>query len=1820
VLGLFLDWLAETGLVPYPAQEEALLELYAGKHVVLSTPTGSGKSLVALALHFKALAEGRRSFYTSPIKALASEKFFALCDELGARAGGDAHRRRGDQPGAPVICCTAEVLMNMALREGAGLDAPYVVMDEFHYYADAERGVAWQVPLLVLPHTRFLLMSATLGDTSPIEERLAEETGVEVASVRSGERPVPLDFDYRETPLHETVEELVASGRAPIYVVSFTQRECAERAQALTSMALTDKEAKRRDRRGGRRLPLRHPLRQGAAPLPLLRHRRPPRRAAAEVPAARRAAQPAGAAAGDLRHRHARRRRQHPDPHGALHPALEVRRAQGRPAQRARLPTDRRPRRAQGLRRPRQRRLPGARARDREQAGRGQGRRRRQEAQEAGQEGPRPGDVPWTERNFRELIAKPPETLESRFRLTHGMVLELLQRDAEDDDPAARNFASLRRLVAACHETPETKRSCSARRRCWCARCTAPASCAWCATSTPYLWVTVDPDLQFDFSLHHTLSLFLVEAMARLDKASPEYALDALSLAESILEDPTAVLRQQAEREKQRVLAELKEAYVPYEERVERLREITTRSRRTSATSYGTFEGFRDLHPWVGTRDIRPKMVGREMFERYWSFHDFVREYGLARSEGVLLRYLSQLYKTLAQSVPEVDRTPELDDVLAFFRTLVERIDKSLLEEWESLLHPELALARREAEAPRERPADRLAADPGAFAARLRAELHHLVRALAARDWDEAAAAVRQDPADPWPPERFEAALAPYHEEHGDLPFGPEARRHRLTTIRPAGERRWQVTQTLLDPEEDGLWHVGDGRPHRRGRPHPAARSRSSGSGSRPHLFTTESGGGSCGRRPCSTPNACVGHSGRGTRAGRHRGVATPAPAPPKLAELSPAPSRGRRPKENVAMATPTAQHPLCRHRFQPALAAAFIAVLLATVLPAWTADAQPSAWPGESEWIAFGTDPDEGGASNDFRDVSVVFYQVREGYLFLRMQTLADAGWPTTGASGRARYKWFFDTAGNDGEIQGGNVRHAEFLLMVEDLTLNSADPTLTRDRLGELTFLDALNEERFVTRWNSTNPPAYTTNTPDTAPSPSPYWRRLMGSGTAGTGGPQGVMGAELGYRILDDHVDMYLAFSLLGNPASPLHVLWMTDQQDNNLDQAPCCDRPESDEFIPLVTTGDISIVKEAAPESAQAFAFTGDLGAFALVDDGIASNSQDFLSLAPGSFAVTETVPAGWSLGAIVCDGDTDGGSVINLAGATVTIDLDPGEEIHCTFHDTALPPPGEGTITIVKDAIPDGPQSFSFTGDLGAFALSDSSPTNKSVTFTGLTPGSYDVTETVPAGWDLTGLTCSDPDSGTTVDLGTATATIDLDDGEVVTCTFIDVQRGSITIAKTALGSGSPPSFEFTGDFGAFSLADGASTTFDDLVPGSYVVTETVPAGWMLAELSCDDPDGGSGLSIATATVTVDLDAGENITCTFVDAVPATLIVAKDAVPPSPQDFVFASGFGPFTLDDAVPDDGDAFGSSVTFTGLSPGEVGIAEAVPSGWALTDIVCDDPTADSSVDPGTASAVARLSAGETVTCTFVNTLQAAGEGTLTIVKQAFPQSATSFDFGGDLGLFSLVDDGLGANSITVPSLAPGVYEVFETVPAGWSLGSISCDDPDEGSSVDLATATVLVDLDAGETVTCTFFDTEIPVELGTITIVKDSVPNAPRVFQFLGDLGSFVLSDGGPAATSISFPGLTPGTYAIEEVVPADWRIDGIECSDPDSGTTVDLGTATALVDLDAGEAVTCTFRNRLFQPFNVLEIPTLSAWALALLTLLLAAAGAIVLRRL
>ena len=800
LLDRFLAWVKSQELELYPAQEEALLELWAGRHVVLATPTGSGKSLVALGLQFKAAAEGRRAFYTSPIKALASEKFFALCALFGAERVGMLTGDASINPLAPVVCCTAEVLSNMALRMPR-LDAPYVVMDEFHYYADADRGVAWQVPLLLSPTSQFLLMSATLGNTAPIEEDLARRSGREVVRVASEQRPVPLEFEYRETPLHETVQELIDSSRVPVYVVNFTQRECAELGQSLTSMQLTSRDERERLREAigdfrfdtpyGKEvrrllgfgigihhaglLPKYRLLVEQLAQQGLLKAiagtdtlgvgvNIPIRTVLFNKLAKYDGKKVALLSVRDFKQIAGRSGRKGFDDRGwvvaqAPEHVIEVRRAEGK--------------------------------------------KRRAKA-------PPKGEVQWNEDAFERLIRQPPEPLRSSFKLTHGMVLDLVQRDAELDNPSSDNFWSLRELIRRCHEDEAGKRR-LLRHAALLVRSLHRTGVLKMRrdTRSGYLWVVVDEELQREFSLHQALSLYLVEAIEGLDRESPDYALDLLSLVEAVLEDPEVILRRQVDKAKDELVAKMKAEGVEYEERMERLEEVT-HPKPLSDFIYATFREFRKRHAWLGDEVIRPKSIGRDLLERYASFADYVRLYGLQRSEGVLLRYLSQLYKTLLQGVPERAITEPVVEATAVFRTLLEHTDTSLLEEWEGLLHPELR-AQRADERERARQALRaweLLHDPKAFAARVRAELHQLVAALARREWEDAAAALWQDPEDPWTPERFEAAVAPLLAEYGALDFTPRARQAVLTRIVQVEPRRWEVTHNLLDPEGEGSWHL----------------------------------------------------------------------------------------------------------------------------------------------------------------------------------------------------------------------------------------------------------------------------------------------------------------------------------------------------------------------------------------------------------------------------------------------------------------------------------------------------------------------------------------------------------------------------------------------------------------------------------------------------------------------------------------------------------------------------------------------------------------------------------------------------------------------------------------------------------------------------------------------------------------------------------------------------------------------------------------------------------------------------------------------------
>jgi hypothetical protein len=800
-LDRFVAWVQESGLSLYPAQEEAILELWADKHVVLSTPTGSGKSLVALALHWKALCEGRRSFYTAPLKALASEKFFALCEELGPENVGMLTGDASINWSAPVICCTAEVLANMALRQGEAADAPYVVMDEFHFYADPARGSAWQIPLLLLERTRFLLMSATLGNTAPIEERLQRATSRAVAHVHSDERPVPLDFEWRETPLHETVENLLETSRAPVYVVFFTQREAAEQAQALTSAPVTTREQ---------------------------------RLAIGEALAGVRFASPYGK---DVQRVLKQGIGLH---HAGLLPKyrLLVEQLAQRGLLRVVCGTDTL---GVGVNIPiRTVLFSGLVKYDGERKGLLSVRDFRQIAGRAGRKGfdergwvvcqapehvvenkridakaagagkkktvkkkPPPGFVGWSKEAFEKLVTSPPEMLQSRFRIGHGTLVACLQRGL-DEATRGTGYRLLIELIERCYEPPASKHQLR-RDAARLFRSLRSAGLVQRVFDVEAGGATVRlaPDLQREFSLHQTLSLYLVDAATLLDRESPDYARDVMSLVEAILENPRAILQQQVQRAKGDLIAKLKAEGVEYEERMEKLAGVT-HPKPAEEFLRASFAFFCEKYPWLEEEGLRPKSIAREMWEGYEDFDHYVRRYGLQRSEGLLLRYLSQFHNTLLQSIPESARDDELWDAIGFFRALLARVDSSLVEEWEERMRPGEVRPERAA-APE--PYD-LARHPRALAARIRGELHQLVRALAARDWEAAVGCVRADPEDPWDEARFERELAPFFAEHERIVFEPHARRADKTLIEARAPRRWDVHQVLCDPSGEDVWQI----------------------------------------------------------------------------------------------------------------------------------------------------------------------------------------------------------------------------------------------------------------------------------------------------------------------------------------------------------------------------------------------------------------------------------------------------------------------------------------------------------------------------------------------------------------------------------------------------------------------------------------------------------------------------------------------------------------------------------------------------------------------------------------------------------------------------------------------------------------------------------------------------------------------------------------------------------------------------------------------------------------------------------------------------
>ncbi|MEI6607120.1 MAG: DUF3516 domain-containing protein [Verrucomicrobiota bacterium] len=820
ILNAFLGYLTNTGIEPYGHQEEAILEIFQDKNVILDTPTGSGKTLVALAMQFKSLCQGRRSFYTVPIKALANEKFLSLCRLFGPQHVGMITGDATVNHDAPVICCTAEILANMALREGAAAQADDVIMDEFHYYADASRGGAWQIPLLTLPRARFLLMSATLGDSSFFAKQLTALTSTPTALVQSDQRPVPLEFSYSTTLLQDKVAELVEANQAPIYLVHFTQNSCADTARDLLSTNFCSKEEKAAIARALHDADFRSPY--GRELAKIIRH-------------------------GVGIH------------HAGLLPKyrLLIEKLTGAGLLKVVCGTDTlgvgvnvpiRTVMFTGLCKYDGRGTKILSARDFRQICGRAGRRGfdsvgyvvaqapehvienlKLEAKAAGnpnkkrslvkRKPPEHNFVHWDEATFDKLRVAPPEPLTSSFSIAHHTLLNVLSRSGED------GCAALKDIIRRCHEPPAkrkelTKRAYQLFRGLVRARILHILPVA--KRDGPNK-VIVDVALPEDFSINHALSLWLLDAIPQLDSAAEDYALNVISLIEAILENPDIVLRKQVDLIKSELMARLKDEGVEYDARIARLEEVEWPMPGKDFI-YTTFNAFKLRHPYLGSENVRPKSIAREMLENYQSFEDYIKTYKLERAEAVLLRHLNEVYKVLAQTVPDAAKTEAVHEAESFLELIVRHTDSSLLDEWQSigsntapaaLSAPSVFSAIQNPKSKIQNSLPPFTRNRVTFTRHLRNHLLTLVTALSRYQTETALGLL--EPADsagkPWTNERLLKLLDTYHNVRHQIRLDPEARNARHTHLpelpKPGSPQPFlPVVQTLVDPDELNDWAI----------------------------------------------------------------------------------------------------------------------------------------------------------------------------------------------------------------------------------------------------------------------------------------------------------------------------------------------------------------------------------------------------------------------------------------------------------------------------------------------------------------------------------------------------------------------------------------------------------------------------------------------------------------------------------------------------------------------------------------------------------------------------------------------------------------------------------------------------------------------------------------------------------------------------------------------------------------------------------------------------------------------------------------------------
>ena len=868
----FSSWASSTGRPLYRHQDESLIEILSGNHVIAATPTGSGKSMIALAAHFVSMAHGGRSYYTAPLKALVSEKFFDLVSLFGADNVGMVTGDVSLNADAPIICCTAEILANQSLREGPTLDADMIVMDEFHFYADPQRGWAWQVPLLELTRPQFIAMSATLGDTTVFRKQWTDRTGRPTVEITDAQRPVPLEYDYVVDTLQDTVERLLSEGRHPIYIVHFSQKDAVDTASSLMDRKLVSPEVRSQIARElssvsftkGFGQTLRGLLSHGigvhhAGMLP--RYRRLVERLTQQgllpvicgtdtlgvginVPI-RTVLLTSLVKFDGSKMRHLRSREFHQiagragragfDTVGfvrVLAPEHEVEAAR----ERARLTAVQEA------------------ARDEREA------KRAKKKASKKRSGPKEGQITWSRSTFERLRDAAPEALQSHFEMTHSTVLNVLGGAADagrdpaehlvhlalhnDDQPLPANphIRHLADIYTSLLQAGVVEHLSSAR-----------------AQELGVSRLQLVADLPDDFALNQPLSPFALAAFELLDPDSPTFALDVISIVEAVLEDPRPLLYAQENQAKAAAVASMKAQGMEYDERMAALEEISSPKPLEELLS-PAFSVYARSNPWVGDLELSPKSVIREMIENAMTFTELISRYDVGRSEGVILRYLSDAYRMMRQVIPEEIMTEELESMISWLADLIRSVDSSLLDEWEAMMNGEelveaeggpSAVGAERAFGADESGVVAFTANRHAFRNAVRRALFNFVELMSRDDVDglERASAQAADTdglfaeAAPWTGDDWDHALERYWAEHDWIDINQGARSQALCTLEeqisgedilalmpfsardnanqrsrfealaravdeaPAGSV-WLATQTITDPEDNMDWRI----------------------------------------------------------------------------------------------------------------------------------------------------------------------------------------------------------------------------------------------------------------------------------------------------------------------------------------------------------------------------------------------------------------------------------------------------------------------------------------------------------------------------------------------------------------------------------------------------------------------------------------------------------------------------------------------------------------------------------------------------------------------------------------------------------------------------------------------------------------------------------------------------------------------------------------------------------------------------------------------------------------------------------------------------